>query len=188
MPEHPKQSNGGGSGGNTGAPESFEEFYARHRGPFIKRLSRYMSAQDAEDLAQEVFMAVWQAQKLGEVREPHALAMRILKHARVDLWRKERARRKHLDQYARDYELLRAAPEATESAALQAERIRLLLQLRKVHPDAFRAFILRKYGELDYLQIAAAMGIGRNKASKLVRIAMLTVSSAEMQESNACVL
>lgn len=192
MPKHPKQGNGGGLGHDTGGrpPGSFEEFYRRHRAPFIKLLSRYMSAHDAEDLAQQVFLAVWQAQKVREVRNPYALAMRILKHARVDLWRKQRARRKHEDQFARDCEPLQAPPADTESAAMEEEeeQIRLLMELSKEHPEAFRAYCLREYGGLGYADIAKVMGIGRNKAARLFWIGMRKVNSIPAKEGNACAL
>jgi RNA polymerase sigma factor (sigma-70 family) len=185
MPKHPKTANNDRlDDAGARARESFEELYKQHRSRFKKRGSRGISSDDAKDLEQDVLISVWLAQRVRRIRNFAGLVGRAFHNARVDRWRKQRARENYEEQFARESELLRAAPPGAESAALQDERERLLIRLSKEQPDAYRAYILRRYEELQLSEIAERMGIGRNRVSKLVRIALLTLHEAGGEEDN----
>jgi RNA polymerase sigma factor (sigma-70 family) len=182
-PKHPKKANddrSNDSGVNPGARpgESFEEFYRQHRTHFEKRLARGVPPEDAEDLAQDVWMSIWRGLRIGKIRNLPGVIARAFKNARVDRWRKQSTRQNYEEQFARECELLRAAPPGAESAALLAERERLLRVLHNEEPDAYRAFVMRRYGGLSWSEIADAMGISRNKAAQLVARALIKLQEA----------
>lgn len=181
MPKPPTSDN---SGSDPGAPPaaSFEEFCTRHRSDVVRSFIRKGSSpEDADDLAQDVLLAVWLAQRNRTIRDLPRLIERAIDNARVDLWRKGQTRRAYEPQLAYDYELLQAPLPSIESVALQAERARLLLALRQEQPQAYRAYFLRRECGLDYSEIARVMNIGRNTASKLVRIALTQLLSAGVE-------
>lgn len=172
MPK-PPTSDQAGSAPGAPAAESFEVFCATYRSHVVGRLIQKGSApHDAEDLAHDVLLAAWLAQCTGTIRDLRSLIERASDHALIDSWRKRETRRTYEPQLTYDYELMQAALPSVESAALQAERACRLLDLRNKLPEAHQAYLLRKEHGLDYSEIARVMGIGRNKASKLVRVAL----------------
>lgn len=180
MPEKPTTNNDASDDAAAPAAESFDDFYAANQPRYLRRLSRRLSKDEAKDVMQDVFIKVWIAQRAKTVRNYAAVAERAIKNAIVDRWRKQHTRQTHESQFALEQELLQAAPSGVESAALQAERLRLLLELRIERPDAYHAYVLRRHSGLEISEIADVMGIGRNKVSKLVQIALIKLHSAGM--------
>lgn len=184
MPKHPKNANTDRPSHDAPPEDSFENFFKHYRLRYEKRLSRNMPKEDAKDLAQDVLINVWLALRCRRVRNLAAVVARAIKNAIVDRWRKQHVRKSHEAQLVHDYESLQAAPSGAESAALQDERVRLLQALSKEHPEAYQAYVLHRYDGLQFSKIAEQMGIGRNRASKLVRIALIKLHEAGVQEDS----
>src|SRR5438270_3525226 len=116
------------------------------------------NAEDAQDIAQEVFLRCWRAQEgLPEVRDLRAWIFRVGLNAARDLQRSAWRRRvkplfgEEIMQLA-DHKAPAQAVEDEESLT----RIRqALLQLR---PEEKEVFLLRQNGELTYDEIAQMRG------------------------------
>lgn len=154
-------------------PDSVKDLYTRQHADYAKRNARALgSSADGEDVTQDVFLALWQAEQQGQVRDPSAIAPKSMQNGRVDHLRKRNTREIYEARAALDLELLQTSPENAESAALQSERLSLLLALERQAPKAYEALYLRVVRGLSLAEVAAALGVDRNRASKLLKVAL----------------
>ena len=109
---------------------------------------------DAQDVAQEVFLRCWRAQEgLPEIQNLRAWIFRVGLNAAKDLQRSAWRRRVKPLLGAEVMPVLDAAPptQALEEQESLAQLRAALLQLR---PEEKEVFLLRQNGELTYEQIA----------------------------------
>ncbi len=154
----------------TGDPSAFEALVVKYQTPLINLIGRYLGAYDeAEDLAQEVFVRV------------HRAAPRYQPTAKFSTWLYTIARRlcaNHargralrrwfsLSRDAADTEddspvesLAIADPADDPSVAAEKRQLRrVVAHALAALPDTLRfAVILRRYEELSYEEIAAILG------------------------------
>ncbi len=143
-----------------GSREAFDELYARYRQPlygfFRRRLDGDMRA---EDLAQDVFMAVIRG---SERYEPRALFRTYLYGIALNLLAAER--RKH-----RQTAPLVSEPEAT-SAGTPDRDLWLRQALKKLDRNDREILMLREYEQLSYAEIAELLRVPLNTVrSRLFR-------------------
>jgi RNA polymerase sigma-70 factor (ECF subfamily) len=113
------------------------------------------NAEDAQDIAQEVFLRCWRNQeRLGEVQNLKAWIFRVGLNAARDFQRSAWHRRvKSLDGGTDSMPLV---DETSPSTALEEKETlqRLREALRQLRPEEQEVFLLRQNGELTYEQIA----------------------------------
>lgn len=164
----------------AGDEGALAEVYAEHAA-FVLALARRVTASAtlAEDVTQEVFVALWE--------RPHAFDpcrgslrswLGVLTHRRsVDRVRRETT--------ARRYETRRAttAPPPPETdiadaatAALLAERVRQAVAA--LPDDQRRAVELAYFGGKTYVEVAEALGIPEGTAKSRLRLAMRRLAVA----------
>jgi RNA polymerase sigma-70 factor (ECF subfamily) len=143
-----------------GSREAFEELFARYRGPlygFFRR--RLPTAERAEDLTQETFLAVIHAaaryRQLAQVRTYlYGIALKLL----------AAERRKHREEILPD-----SFPEPVlNPSAETALSVRELLE--KLDPGEREILMLREYEQLSYAEIAELLRLPVNTVrSRLFR-------------------
>jgi RNA polymerase sigma-70 factor (ECF subfamily) len=109
---------------------------------------------DAQDIAQEVFLRCWRAQKsLPEIRDLRAWIFRIGLNAAKDLRRS--AWRRRVKQLLGE-DIMQLADGAVPSQIVEDEESlrRIREALLKLRPQEKEVFLLRQNGEFTYEQIA----------------------------------
>lgn len=144
---------------NCGAPaaHAFAGFF-RNEWPKLRNyLRRFVTGEDAEDLAQEAFVRVYNMQ--GPVRSPTGLLYQTARNLVID-------RRRHAAVSARvmvDGALVGAAPDSAPSPEEQVEqRLRLeraLAMLEKLSPKCRSIFLMQVLDGCSYAEIATRMGL-----------------------------
>ena len=105
---------------------------------------------EAEDLAQEALLRLYRAARAGRLRtSPRAYAFSIVHNLAMD-------------QHRRNRHIVPMAPRPVPSPAQEAERALLREQIDRavadLPPDHRSALLLREFGELNYAEIAEALG------------------------------
>lgn len=159
----------------SGDADSFELLLNRYRAPLIRYFCRMVRDQAlAEDLAQEVFLRVYQAR---ERYQPEArfttwlyriatnLALNALRDRRDAEMPAEPANGEGDPPEAR---IVDSRPTAEQSLIL-SERERAIRQAVEALPDNQRAaVILHKYQEVDYRQIARILDVSESAVKSLL--------------------
>jgi len=163
---------------SRGDTESFEALLRRHRTPLLNYFSRMV--QDpalAEDLAQELFLRVYQAR---ERYQPEAMFTTWLYRIATNLALNAIRDRKpaevaaeHAGEDLRDGEPWVARwpdPRPTvEQRLIQADRERMVRNAVEALPEKQRAaVILHKYQEVDYRQIARILEVSESAVKSLL--------------------
>ena len=159
----------------AGDTASFELLLAKYRGPMIGYLGRMVGDRArAEELAQEVFLRVYRARESYEPTARFAtwlyrIATRLALNSIRDN-RRERGRRS-LDENIDGRPIFEAVDErANREQQLVAEaRLDSVRQALQQLPEKQRAAVLmHKYQELDYQQIAGALGCSVSAVKSLL--------------------
>ncbi len=113
------------------------------------------SAEEAEDVAQEVFVKLWNSLPNYQAQSAFdSWLYRITVNAAIDALRKRRR------ELPLEDELSRTTKEPPEEAALRNETRRQVQQAIQALPEAARVtLILREYEQLSYKQIADVLQI-----------------------------
>jgi RNA polymerase sigma-70 factor (ECF subfamily) len=157
--------------------QAFEALFSRHVRPVMNFAYRFVRNREvAEELAQEIFLRVHDA---ARTYEPHAKFTTWLYRIATNVCLNEirrpqfRAHHESLNPRADDEERTRGLPDSREPApdalmerrAIAAALRRSLAQL----PDKQRAaFILNKYQELSYAEVAEVMGTSEKAVKSLI--------------------
>src|SRR3984885_9677720 len=115
------------------------------------------SAADAEDVLQETWLR-WSGVDLGAVRDQRAYLVRITTRQALDRLRTLRRRK---ESYVGPWlpEPLLTAPDVAEDVELaESVSIAMLLVLETLTPTERAVFVLREVFDLDYDEIAEAVG------------------------------
>lgn len=159
----------------AGDAAGFSELLVRHRNPVVHFMYRMVQNQAiAEELAQEVFLRVYRSR---ESYEPTAKfttwLFRIATHLALNHLRDHKGERykASLDQPTEDG-LLREVPDGSLTAEQTMMRYARLAEVRQavqMLPDKQRAaVIMHKYQEMDYTQIATALGCSESALKSLL--------------------
>lgn len=162
----------------SGDRDGFGDLVSRYQSRLVNYLYRLLrSSEDAHELAQEVFLKVYQALDRFDPRYRFSTwVFRVAQNAAIDLIRKRRVqvvsldRREDSDGEVRDWEL--PSPERGPYGDLRnRERGVALQEAIDALPWEYRELVvLRHFGELSYEEIAThkAMPLGTVK-NKLFR-------------------
>ena len=159
----------------SGDDESFELLLNRHRRPLISYFCRMVRDQAlAEDLAQEVFLRVYQAR---ERYQPEARFTTWLYRIATNLALNAIRDRRGPDAPAEaegdpgdppEARIVDSKPTA-EQNLVRRDRDRIIRQAVEALPDNQRAaVILHKYQEVDYRQISRILGVSESAVKSLL--------------------
>jgi RNA polymerase sigma-70 factor (ECF subfamily) len=151
----------------VGDNESFEILVNRHQTSILNLIYRYIGDRtQAKDLAQEVFIRVWQSAKSYEPKAKFTtwiyritanLCFNELKSARRKKWFSFN-RSDEDDKYIFEETLADSGPSA-EDILLEKERSRQISDALQSLPENQRlALILKRYDDLSYVEIAQVIG------------------------------
>jgi len=158
----------------AGDEGSFADLLSRHRDPVVSFLYRMVqNAAIAEELAQDVFLRVYRARASYEPSAKfttwlYRIATNLaLNHIRDGRMQKQTAA---IDDPESDVGRELRAPEATVEEQLVAQSLGWeVRQAVLALPDKQRAAVLlHKYQDLDYRQIAAALGCSESAVKSLL--------------------
>ncbi len=132
---------------------------------------RAVARDDAEDLAQEVYLRLLRVDRNDLIRQPRSYLMRIAANL-LHEWRlRSRQARPHDAESLEGLE----AEDCPESSAMQLQRRKhLVRELQRLPPHVQAALILQTREELTHEQIAARM----NVSPRMVKRYLLTAYSA----------
>lgn len=162
-----------------GDAESFEALLRRHRAPLVNYFSRMVRDPAlAEDLAQEVFLRVYQAR---ERYQPEAAFTTWLYRIATNLALNAIRDRKSWaeaqtgpagDDFQEGEPWVARLPDSrptAEQRLIQADRERMIRNAVEALPEKQRAaVILHKYQEVDYRQIAKVLEISESAVRSLL--------------------
>jgi RNA polymerase sigma-70 factor (ECF subfamily) len=164
-------------GVRRGDAQSFEELLRRHRQPLVSFFFRMLRDQAlAEDLAQEVFLHVYQARRRYK---PEAKFTTWLYRIATNLALNAiRDRREGNLPVRHNGEGREEPPEASriadakptaEQQLMQSDREQIIREAVEALPENQRAaVILHKYQEVDYRQIARILGVSESGVKSLL--------------------
>ena len=150
--------------------------YLEHRRTLIKMLLRFVGCPEtAEDLSQEAYLKVSSAIKDHAIDYPRPFLYRTAKNLALDHLRKEKVRRRTLDERCDETETLHVADASPspENAVAAAQEVDRLLTILSTQPRRRREIlVLHKVHGWRYDEIAAHFGISRSAVEKNIRIAL----------------
>ena len=160
--------------------------FERYGGGLLRYLLRCRGCnQDADDLAQEVYLELLRVESPQAVRQPQAYVYRIASHV---VYRFKRRRRRDSDVVTFDSAALEqlgqrtgetAYGEQADEASGQLDAERELERLLAKLPPLHQAIILmRKRDGLSYAQIAKKLGISVHTVKKYLHRAMVQLRDA----------
>ncbi|MEU8326388.1 RNA polymerase sigma-70 factor [Nonomuraea sp. NPDC048881] len=143
---------------HAGPPGSATQVFVAHRNLlFTVAYEMLGSAADAEDVLQETWLR-WADVDLAAVREERAYLVRIVTRQALD---RLRALGRRKESYVGPWlpEPLLTAPDVAEDVELaESVSMAMLLVLETLQPTERAVFVLREVFELDYDEIAEAVG------------------------------
>ncbi|MER7498596.1 RNA polymerase sigma-70 factor [Nonomuraea pusilla] len=153
--------------GRTATVDSATEAFVAHRNLlFTVAYEMLGSAADAEDVLQESWLR-WVDVDLGTVREERAYLVRIVTRQALD---RLRALGRRKESYVGPWlpEPLLTAPDVAEDVELaESVSMAMLLVLETLQPTERAVFVLREVFDLDYDEIAEAVGKSPNAVRQL---------------------
>lgn len=164
---------------------TFEQTAARLR-PLILRIGRdfFGSADDAEDVAQETLLRLWQyCQRLDEGRNMEALAARVAKNCCVDMQRRSR-----IDTVREGEEVLVLSPALMSSPheeLEQKEGVEALDEaVNQLQARERQLFEMRQQEGLSTEEIAQQTGIPKASVQSMIAMARKKVFNEMKRRMN----
>lgn len=157
--------------------EPIRALYARLRKPLRRYFASYrLSAADAEDFSQEVFLRIAQPALAASLRNADVFVFTLARNLVRD-----RARRLRTQPFAVPLDEVELLSELTtpEQALECNERLRsLAAALRRLKSTTQRAFILSRLCGFSYAEIACKLGISVSMVEKHVMAAISALRAA----------
>ena len=145
----------------------FQQYYNRI---FGKTLQLVKIRAVAEDVAQQVFLKVWEKRaQLVTLEQPAAWLFQIARNLIADRLREELKKEKYIAYALELLEMQSASPE--EVLILRQKRSLLQRSMELLSPKQKEAYRLSTEEGLTYQEIAARMGISRETVKEYLRIA-----------------
>ncbi|PCI54622.1 MAG: hypothetical protein COB36_09705 [Alphaproteobacteria bacterium] len=143
----------------------YREYETSVRGFLYKKIQ---SAEDAEDILHETFVRLQNVKDLKNIEFPRAFIFTIANNLATDMMRKRNTRRVKNACYAEDQiELTKHSTINPEECYLQKQYLQMLSEvIIGLPPKCRQAFILRKFHNLSYKEIASEMIISVKTVEK----------------------
>lgn len=151
-----------------------------YRAGLVRYFFRHLgNREDAEDLAQEVFVRVAHQKPQQRINNVEAFVFRIASNLLKDRFRRNRSHR--VQQHISDCECaqgrLGEAP-SEENVYQQQERLKMFLSaLDELPPRCRTVFLLQRYEGLTYTEVAQKLGISVSAVEKHMMKALLHFDS-----------
>lgn len=142
------------------SPQDRSAAFAQERGKLWSVAYRMLGSRaDAEDAVQEAYLR-WHGARVEEIRAPQAWLVTTTTRLCIDRLRQLRAEREHYTGPWLPEPLVGEAPPPADAAAELASdlSVALLAVLERLAPEERAAFLLREAFDVDYEQIAQALG------------------------------
>lgn len=173
-----QQPSGEGEGPGRLGEAALAELMARY-GPALRRyFQKRVSPLEAEDLVQDVFVAM---QVRGDVEDVEHVNRYLFRIAANVLARRRarptwdwRSGRRSIDDFPEMVEEL--SPERALMGKQAIEQ--LVVVLRELPPRASEAFLLNRFEEMTYAAVAAHMGISVKAVEKHIKRALARIADA----------
>jgi RNA polymerase sigma-70 factor, ECF subfamily len=152
----------------------FTQLYAEHAADVFRVAAGVLGdAALAEDVTQEVFLALWRGCGYDRSRGPLGPYLRLLARSRaLDLWRKNRVGERTTARLQECAALAAPAEEPQHVVLRAAERERARSGVRSLPPDQRQAIGLAYWAGLTAQQAAHVQGIPLGTAKSRVRLAL----------------
>jgi RNA polymerase sigma-70 factor (ECF subfamily) len=161
---------------NLSDPRQFERAYKEHIARVRKAASRVLSDPvAAEDVAQEVFVRLWQRPQLFDPRRGSLAAfLSVMARSRaLDRLRADGALERARDRLGTAQAVGPVAADGpAEALARSEERLELGAALRRLPPAQRETVVLAYGGELTSAEIARRMNCGRATARSRLRLGL----------------
>lgn len=161
----------------TSIEADVEGFVSRVFQSYNGRLFRYLrrrltSEEDVEDIAQEVYFRLARYAEAATVKYPQAFLFRTASNLLKDRIRREkvRANGKHVSLDGIELPCPKATPERVLQSKQGVES--LAASIRELNPKCRQAFILHRFSNLTYGEIAERMGISVSMVEKHIMFAL----------------
>lgn len=133
---------------------------------------KHGSSSLASEIVHETYLRVRRARIHFHIENPRAYLYRAATNLATDLFRKDQIRSNYVTSESPHEHIQDQAPSADTVVAAK-ERLALLRRIvDELPPRCREVFILRKFEELEYEDIARQMGISRNMVEKHLRKAL----------------
>jgi RNA polymerase sigma factor, sigma-70 family len=141
--------------------------YRQYYGELFRFLaSRLPSREDAAEIAQEAFARMLALESDYPFQHPRGFLFRTALNLTVDAFRSQHPRPHQMDEIAMAENLPCETP-GPESAVYARQRLDLLKNaIAELPPRCRQAFLMHKFENRSYTEIAAEMGISRNMVEK----------------------
>ena len=160
-----------------GDHEAFEILVNRHQASILNLIYRFIGDRtQAKDLAQEVFLQVWQAAKTYEPKAKFTtwiyriatnLCLNELKSARRKKW--VSFFRSHEDnEYSMEQSLPDDSPSAEDLLLIRERSRQISDALQSLPANQRMALVLKRYDDLSYEEIARIMGCSVSAVESLL--------------------
>lgn len=151
----------------AGSADSWSVWLDEHGAALVLLARHWVARQaDAEDVVQEAFVRAWRSRE--RVQDPVAYLYACVKHCALD-WQRGRQRRQRR-------ELATARPEAESLFVAQIEererREAIEAALRRLPTNQAEVLVMKIWGGLSFVQIAAALETSPNTIASRYRYAL----------------
>ncbi len=153
----------------------FTQIYKEHKADvFLAAASVLRDAALAEDVAQEVFLALWRGGGYDRTRGPIGPYLRLVARSRaLDVWRSTRARERAMVRLQDSARLRSAVAEDPSHVVVRAaDRERARRGVRSLSADQRQAIGLTYWAGLTAQQVADVQDVPLGTAKSRVRLAL----------------
>ena len=144
--------------------------YGRH----LRETSRHIlcSYEDAEECAQDTFLAAWHSMPQDRPTYLGAYLMKIIRNISIDRYRKQRAQKRYAGEQLALDELSECIPDLTSSVFDTMERGALAAEingfLAGLDPEKRMVFVRRYFFSESIREISEKMGISESKVKSML--------------------
>ncbi len=147
-----------------------------HHGALVSYLRRRLSCRaDADDLAQEIYCRLSARRESGGIEDPRAYLSRAARNLLADRRRRERRRsaRAHIPiEEAREGDLVCPAPSPERGAEARLKLEAVERALGDLAPNCRAAFLMVRFEERSYKDVAARLGVSVKTVEYYMREAL----------------
>ena len=139
---------------------------------------KFGDIDDAEDIVQEALLRVHQAQADTTIENPRAYLFKVAHNIAIDRMRENRQRRLREEKWAdvhiiSDNGITLSGQPSPEAALNTEQKIALIMAAIKELPEnCQRVFILHKFKELSYDEVARTTGLSKSMVGKYMMRAL----------------
>lgn len=156
-----------------GQQEALRQLFERYYEDLVRRLYRLIPDQStAEDLVQEVFVRLWEKRAELDIRQSlGAYLHRMAVNRALSYLRKQKTRR---ESYPKEAPKVGISAQAEQDLAAEELRQKIRRALQDLPARCREVFVLSRYEQLTYRQIAERLDISvktvENQLSKALKI------------------